>query len=234
MYPASGASRSTSAWCQSHRRWSRRHALIASRRSKRTRCERDRDRARHGVQLARPASAGAPHRHPRNGLAVRRMPESRAESPGIRSGSAPRNPSPRPARPLSICKRRADGSRRKCPAGTLGASSPPAGPSRGSATAPKPLAPSDRTPGPRVRVCVSGHLRDALGGRHRQSRGLNSGCTVAGAKTAARRREPVLFGFKRKNERLLPRAFPVPWRRARLGVLRLFPITARGHHRERC
>ena len=72
---------------------------------------------------------------------VRRMPGSRAAFRGIRSGSAPRNRSQRPGPPLSICKRRAGGSRRKCPAGTPGASSLPAGPSRGSATAHRSLAP---------------------------------------------------------------------------------------------
>ena len=72
---------------------------------------------------------------------VRRMPGSRAAFRGIRSGSAPRNRSQRPGPPLSICKRRAGGSRRKCPPGTPGASSLPAGPSRGSATAHRSLAP---------------------------------------------------------------------------------------------
>ena len=100
---------------------------------------------------------------------LRRIIARRAANAGVEaafrvtcSGSAPRNRSRRPEPPLSICKRPADGSRRKCPAGTPGANSPPAAP--------------DRKPGPRAPVCVSGTRQGgALGGRHRRCRGLNSG-----------------------------------------------------------
>ena len=53
-----------------------------------------------------------------------RRPASRAESPGIHSGSGPRNRSRRPGPVWSRCRTPADGSPRGCSAGTRPASSP--------------------------------------------------------------------------------------------------------------
>ena len=93
-----------------------------------------------------PPSASAPGPFGPSSPSGPRMPESRVESPGIRSGSGPLNRSPPRARPSSICRLPGDGRIPRCRRTTPGAPLPAVAPSRGSGTgrAPNPSPPRHR------------------------------------------------------------------------------------------